>query len=67
VTAAADWIAQEFEKYSAACGGCLEVKRDTFVEPPQPGPRSRIPTPTQITNVYAVLHGTDLARKTMVL
>jgi len=28
VTAAADWIYSEFERYSQACGGCLEVKRD---------------------------------------
>jgi hypothetical protein len=65
--AAADWIEAEYQRYSAACGGCLEVKRDTFIEPAQPGSKSRIPTATKITNVYAVLKGSDPARKTMVL
>ncbi len=58
VSAAADWIESEFKKYSADCGGCLEVKRDTFTESPQ----SRIPQPTTISNVYAVLRGTDPAQ-----
>ncbi len=55
VAAAADWIEAELNRYSAACGNCLEVKRDTFTEQPQ----SRIPKPTVITNVYAVLRGSD--------
>jgi hypothetical protein len=59
VTAAADWIAQQFVDYSADCGGCLEVKRDTFTQEAEPPPQGRIPQPTTITNVYAVLRGTD--------
>jgi len=55
VGAAREWIKAEFERYSKDCGGCLEVKIDTFTE--QPG--ERIPKPTEITNVYAVLRGTD--------
>ena len=55
VSAAADWLQKELQQYSADCGGCLEVKLDTFTETPQ----SRIPKPTTITNVYAVLRGTD--------
>src|SRR6202000_217688 len=55
VSAAADWIDSEFKRYSDACGGCLEVRRDTFTESPQ----SRIPLPTTITNVYAILRGSD--------
>ncbi len=39
VTAAADWIYSEFQRYSQDCGGCLEVKRDDFVEPAVPGSR----------------------------
>jgi len=58
VTAAADWIESEFKRYSDACGGCLEVRRDTFTESPQ----SRIPQPTTITNVYAILRGSDPAQ-----
>jgi Peptidase family M28 len=59
VQAAADWIFDEFTRISAQCGNCLEVKRDVFVQEPDPGPRSRVTKPTQMTNVYAVLHGTD--------
>jgi len=55
--AAAAWIQSEFERYSKECGGCLEVKTDEFTQ--EPGPR--IPKPTKITNVYAVLRGTDPA------
>ncbi len=62
ISAAADWIAAEFGRISTACGGCLEVKRDDFIEPPQPGPASRILKPTKITNVYALLRGSDPAQ-----
>jgi len=62
VAAAANWIESQFKDISANCGGCLEVKRDDFIEPPQIGPRSRILKPTKITNVYAILRGTDPAQ-----
>jgi hypothetical protein len=55
VGAAREWIKSEFERYSKDCGGCLEVKTDSFTEPAA----DRIPQPTVITNVYAVLKGTD--------
>jgi acetylornithine deacetylase/succinyl-diaminopimelate desuccinylase-like protein len=55
VGAAREWIKSEFARYSKDCGGCLEVKTDTFTEPAG----ERIPQPTEITNVYAVLKGTD--------
>jgi hypothetical protein len=55
IGAAREWIKSELERYSKDCGGCLEVKTDAFVEQPA----ERIKTPTQITNVYAVLRGTD--------
>ncbi len=55
--AAAAWIQSEFERYSKDCGGCLEVKTDEFTQ--EPGPR--IPKPTKITNVYAVLRGSGPA------
>jgi hypothetical protein len=58
INAAADWIEGEFKRYSAECGGCLEVKRDVFTETPQ----DRIPRPTTITNVYAILRGSDPAQ-----
>jgi Peptidase family M28 len=59
VTAAAKWIEQQFRDISDGCHGCLEVKTDTFIQPGDPGPRSRIKAPTTITNVYAILRGTD--------
>lgn len=62
VSAAAEWIAAEFARISAACGGCLEVKRDEFMEPPQTGPAPRILQRTRIVNVYAVLKGRDPAQ-----
>ena len=55
IGAAREWIKAEFERYSKDCGGCLEVKTDAFTEPPG----ERIPKPTEITNVYAVLRGSD--------
>jgi hypothetical protein len=55
IGAAREWIKEEFERYSRDCGGCLEVKTDSFTE----APVARIPKPTVITNVYAVLKGTD--------
>lgn len=59
VSAAADWIEGQFKEISAGCNGCLEVHRDTFTQPPQSGPNARITEPITITDVYAVLHGTD--------
>jgi len=58
IVAARNWIKSELERYSADCGGCLEVKTDTFLEQSR-GPRDRITQPTEIQNVYAVLKGTD--------
>ena len=58
ISAAAGWIEAEFGRISAGCGGCLEVKRDEFVEPAAIGPGGRVPKPTKLVNVYAVMHGT---------
>jgi len=58
IGAAREWIKSEFERYSKDCGGCLEVKMDSFTEQPA----DRIPKATEITNVYAVLKGTDPAQ-----
>lgn len=55
IGAAREWIKAEFERYSQGCGGCLQVKTDSFVQEPA----DRIPKPTEIVNVYAVLPGTD--------
>jgi Peptidase family M28 len=55
IGAAREWIKSEFDRYAQDCGGCLEVKTDSFTEPAA----DRIPQPIEITNVYAVLKGTD--------
>lgn len=55
IGAAREWIKSEFERYSQACDGCLEVKTDSFIEPAA----ARLPQPTEIINVYAILRGTD--------
>ena len=57
IGAAREWIKAEFERYSKDCGGCLEVTTDAFTQEPA----DRIPNATEITNVYAVLKGTDAA------
>jgi hypothetical protein len=62
VTAAADWVFAEFQRISAACGGCLEVKRDDFIEPGSTAPLSRVKQDTRMQNIYAVLKGTDPAQ-----
>lgn len=58
IGAAREWIKAEFERYSKDCGGCLEVKTDSFLEEAA----DRIPKTTEITNVYAVLKGSDPAQ-----
>jgi Zn-dependent M28 family amino/carboxypeptidase len=55
IGASREWIKSEFERYSKDCGGCLEVKTDSVTE----GPAPRIPQPTEIVNVYAILRGSD--------
>jgi|SRR5579862_729847 len=55
IGAAREWIKSEFESYSKDCNSCLEIKTDSFMD----GPAERIPKPTEITNVYTILKGTD--------
>jgi hypothetical protein len=54
IGAARDWLYSEFQKISADCGNCLEVQKQTFLQPKA----NRIPEPTNLTNVFAVLKGT---------
>ncbi len=55
IISARDWIRSEFQRYSDDCGGCLSVQLDTFLNEAA----ERIPRPTEISNVYAVLRGTS--------
>jgi hypothetical protein len=57
INAAANWIEDEFHRYSSQCGDCLDVRTDQFIQQPA----ARVPQPTSITNVYAILKGTDPA------
>jgi hypothetical protein len=57
IGAAREWIKQEFESYSRACGGCLTVEFQSFTQPPA----ERVPQPTEIVNVVATQRGTDPA------
>jgi hypothetical protein len=54
IGAARDWLYSEFQKISADCGNCLQVEKQTFLQPKA----TRIPEPTNLTNVFAVLKGT---------
>ena len=54
IGAARRWIFAEFEKISAACGGCLEV---IYVSDTISGER-RIPEPTEVVSVLAIQRGT---------
>ncbi len=54
IGAARDWLHAEFQRISADCGGCLDVQKQTFLQPKA----NRIPEPTNLTNVYAILKGT---------
>jgi hypothetical protein len=66
ILAAEAGIKQQFEKISAGCGGCLEVKEDIFIEPAQTvgfnDAKPRIVQPTKLIAVYAVMKGTDPAQ-----
>ncbi|MBI2679101.1 MAG: M20/M25/M40 family metallo-hydrolase [Candidatus Koribacter versatilis] len=55
VVAAREWLKSEYERYGAACGGCLEVQYDQFTQ----APGRRVPQPTDLANVYAIQRGTD--------
>ena len=54
IGAARRWIFEEFERISAACGGCLEV---VYVTDTVAG-ESRIPEPVEVVSVLAIQRGT---------
>jgi Peptidase family M28 len=53
IGAARDWIAAQLQAYAAASGGRMTVDVQSFVQPVS----SRIPVPTEISNVRATLRG----------
>lgn len=54
IGAARRWIFEEFERISAACGGCLEVVYVTDTV----GGEGRIPDPVDVVSVLAIQRGT---------
>ena len=64
IGAARTWIKSEFEKYSAASGGRLQVSYDTFT---QPADGRRILSPIILKNVMAILPGSDPDDKRMIM
>lgn len=54
IGAARRWIKSEFDKISAACGGCLEVYYQSRVIEGE----ARIPDPVEVVSVIAVQRGT---------
>ena len=60
IGAARRFVRDEFERISAACGGCLEVRMQRTLVP---GDRAtRIPVDTEVVNVFAILRGRDPSR-----
>ncbi len=54
IGAARDWLFDEFTRISKDCGGCLDVQKQSFLQPKAP----RVAEPTTLTNVFAILKGT---------
>ena len=55
IGAARDWLLAQFQAIAATSNGRMTVEAQSFVQPVS----NRIPTPTQITNIVATLHGSD--------
>jgi hypothetical protein len=64
IGAARDWIYAQLLESAAASGGRMTVELQSFIQPVTP---PRIPTPTQITNVIATLHGTTSPERVYVV
>ncbi len=59
IGAARRWIKGELESYARESGGRLIVEEDSFVQPVAP----RVPRPTTLVNLVAILPGTQPASK----
>ena len=65
IGAARRWIKAEFDRISAACGGCLEVRYHRSMV--NAGPGSRIPRDVEIVNVIAIQRGTDAPNRYVIM
>lgn len=61
IGAARDWLFDEFGKIAAQTGGRMTVEKQWYLQEAQPPPRGRVPHPTILTNVVAVLRGSQTA------
>ncbi|MDP8912998.1 MAG: M28 family metallopeptidase, partial [Pseudomonadota bacterium] len=56
------WTEAEFRRYSRACGGCL-----TIATPSDVVTGRRVPTPTKVTNVFAIQRGTTDPNRVVII
>ncbi|MEO6335139.1 MAG: M28 family metallopeptidase [Pyrinomonadaceae bacterium] len=63
IGAARDWIFAEFQKINAVCANCLNVEKQSFLQPKA----NRVPEPTTLTNVIATLRGTTSPERVYVV
>jgi Zn-dependent M28 family amino/carboxypeptidase len=63
VEAAALWLEKQFAQISRETGGRLQVKRDTWTQPAG----TRLPAPHELTNVVAVLPGTAIPERVLIV
>jgi hypothetical protein len=55
IGAATNWLFSQMQAIAATSGGRMTAELQSFIQPPA----SRIPVPTQITNVITTLHGSS--------
>ncbi|KAI0792547.1 Zn-dependent exopeptidase [Abortiporus biennis] len=66
IGAARDWLASEMRNLTAAAGAKghnITVELQSFIQPPA----SRIPTPTNITNVITTIQGTENSNRVYII
>jgi hypothetical protein len=62
IGAAQHWVAEEFGRYSRACGNCLTIaKPDDTVSGP------RVPNPTHVVDVLAIQRGTSDPNRVIII
>ena len=61
IGAARRWIHAEFERISAACGGCLEIRYVSHVQ------EQGAPQPTNVVNVIAIQRGTTSPNRYVIM
>lgn len=62
IGAAGKWAGEEFGRYSKDCGACL-----TIVTPSDTVTGPRVPTPTKVTDVVAILRGTSEPNRVVII